>query len=53
MLDKLTNLFKKSPYDNEYEGNVYFVNAGRYKGDYYVVVAFNEYKLVMFNLTPG
>lgn len=52
MLDKLKNLFKKDEYTGDYEGKLYFINAGRYKGDFYVVVEEKNNNLILFNLTP-
>jgi hypothetical protein len=53
MLNKIKNLFVKSKYKNDYEGNVYFINAGSVKGDYFVVVGKrDENNFIFFNLTP-
>ena len=52
MLDKLKNLFTKDEYTGNYEGKLYFINAGRYKGDFYVVVKENNNSLTLYNLTP-
>jgi len=52
MLNKLKNLYRSKSYNNDYEGNLYFVNGGKYKGDYYVIVGENQGNYTMFNLTP-
>lgn len=52
MLKKLKNLYRSKSYNNDYEGNLYFVNGGKYKGDYYVIVGENQGNYTMFNLTP-
>jgi hypothetical protein len=52
MLNKLKNLYRSKSYNNDYEGNLYFVNGGKYKGDYYVIVSENQGNYTMFNLTP-
>lgn len=53
MLNKLKNLYRSKSYDNDYEGMLYFVNGGRHKGDYFVIVSENNSNYVMFNLTPS
>ena len=52
MLNKLKNLYRSKSYNNDYEGMLYFVNGGKYKGDYYVIVGENHGNYTMFNLTP-
>jgi hypothetical protein len=52
MLNKLKNFYRSKSYNNDYEGNLYFVNGGKYKGDYYVIVGENQGNYTMFNLTP-
>lgn len=52
MLNKLKNLYRSKSYKNDYEGMLYFVNGGKYKGDYYVVVGECQGNYIMFNLTP-
>lgn len=52
MLNKLKNLYRSKSYNNDYEGNLYFINGGKYKGDYYVIVGENQGNYTMFNLTP-
>ncbi len=53
MLNKIKNLFVKSKYENDYEGNVYFINAGSIKGDYFLIVGKrDDLTYIFFNLTP-
>lgn len=52
MLNKLKNLYRGRSYNNDYEGMLYFINGGKYKGDYYVIVGENHGSYIMFNLTP-
>jgi hypothetical protein len=52
MLNKLKNLYRSKSYNNDYEGMLYFVNGGKYKGDYYVIVGESVGNYIMFNLTP-
>lgn len=51
MLKKLLNKFSK--YENLYEGNMYFVNAGSHSGDFYVCVEKKEEKLILFNISKN
>ena len=53
MLNKLKNLYRGKSYDNDYEGRLYFVNGGKHKGDYFVIVNKINDDYVMFNLTPS
>ena len=52
MLNKLKNLYRSKSYSNDYECMLYFINGGRYKGDYYVIVGESHSNYIMFNLTP-
>ena len=53
MLNNIKNYLRSKSYKNDYEGMLYFVNGGKYKGDYYVIVDERNGVYVMFNLTPG
>jgi len=53
MLNNIKNYLRSKSYNNDYEGMLYFVNGGKYKGDYYVIVDERNNNYVMFNLTPG
>lgn len=52
MLKNIKNYIRGKSYKNDYEGMVYFVNGGKYGGDYFVIVSENSEGYVMFNLTP-
>lgn len=52
MLKNIKNYIRGKSYKNDYEGMVYFVNGGKYGGDYFVIVGENTEGYVMFNLTP-
>ena len=52
MLNNIKNYFRGKSYNNDYEGNLYFINGGKYKGDYYVIVGESCGNYIMFNLTP-
>lgn len=53
MLNKLKNFYRSKSYNNDYEGMLYFVNGGKYKGDYFVIISENNGIYTMFNLTPS
>jgi len=52
MLNNIKNYIRGKSYKNDYEGMVYFVNGGKYGGDYFVIVGENSEGYVLFNLTP-
>lgn len=51
MIKNVINKIRGRKYTNNYEGNLYFINAGIYKGDYFVCVEQVEKEYVMYNLT--
>jgi hypothetical protein len=53
MLNNIKNYFRSKSYNNDHEGMLYFVNGGKYKGDYYVIVGESQGNYIMYNLTPG
>lgn len=52
MLNNIKNYIRGKSYNNDYEGMLYFVNGGKYGGDYYVIVGQNFEGYILFNLTP-
>lgn len=51
MLKKLIDKFSK--YKNQFEGCMYFVNAGSYSGDFYVCVEKLGETLILFNISKS